>query len=88
MTAALFIRVTATIAGCLQLLLSSFSSFQRSIDLCILCAREKKEGGGEGGREEEGGKEGKKEERREGRKKGGRKEGKKANYGNYVSHQI
>ena len=88
MTAALFIRVTATIAGCLQLLLSSFSSFQRSIDLCTLCAREKKEGGGEGGREEEGGKEGKKEERREGRKKGGRKEGKKANYGNYVSHQI
>ena len=60
MTATLFIRVTASIQGCLQLLLSSFLSFQGSIDLCSLCGREKKEGregGREGGRKG-GGKEG------------------------------
>ena len=65
MTATLFIRVTASIQGCLELLLSSLLSFQRSVDLCSLYRKE-----GEGIRKE-GGREG---ERRKGRREGRKKE--------------
>lgn len=64
MTATLFIRVTASIQGCLKLLLSSLFSFQRSVDLCSLYGKERE------GRRKEGGREGeRKKGRREGRKK-------------------
>lgn len=65
MTATLFIRVTASIQGCLELLLASLLSFQRSVDLCSLYGKERE------GRMKEGGREG---ERRKGRREGRKKE--------------
>ena len=65
MTATLFIRVTASIQGCLKLLLSWLFSFQRSVDLCSLYGKERE------GRRKEGGREG---ERKKGRREGIKKE--------------
>lgn len=81
MTATLFIRVSASIQGCLRWLLSSFLSLQRCIDFCTLCGRKKEDRKGEmeAGKEEgrgtetgrmDGRMEGRQEEREGGRKRG------------------